>query len=158
MKNSNERMENKLLAFLLSKYNDHRIIVWSVAAVVIGLLFILALTSGSSAPAQPVRPTPTPIPGVSHYINKWEANSVSFENQYYGRRIVVRGKVESVSNRILEEGYRITMIENFDTMDCNVTPENRRMATSVSKDQYIVVTGTIDSGFLGPDLYDCTVR
>ena len=146
-------MGNNLLEVLFLKYNEHRKIVWGIVAVVIGLLLILALTNISSAPAQQA----PPIPGVSHYIEMWEANSVAFESQYYGRRIVVRGKVESVSNRILE-GYRITMIENFDTMDCNVIPENRHMAISVSKGQYIVVTGTIDSGFLGPDLYDCTVR
>ena len=158
MRNNNERLEKKTSEVLLSKYNEHRIVVWVVVAVAIGALLILTLTNESSAPTQQARPAPTPIPGVSHYIEMWEANGVAFESQYYGRHIVVKGKVDSVSNRILEEGYRITMVENFDTMDCNVTPENKHMATSVSKGQYIVAAGIIDSGFLGPDLYDCTVR
>ena len=94
---------------------------------------------------------------VSDMIEQWEANAVAFESKFFGRRAEVRGIVESVQERVLEAGYRITLRENFDTVDCNVVESNRSMVISLVQGQIVDVAGTVDDGFFGPDLYDCVV-
>ena len=97
------------------------------------------------------------VKAVSQIIGEYEANAVAFESKFYGERMEVTGIVDSVQERVLESGYRITLRENFDTIDCNVVESNRDMVISLARGQIIDVAGTVGDGIFGPDLYDCVV-
>ena len=94
---------------------------------------------------------------VSQIIGEYEANAIAFESKFFGKRTEVRGIVESVQERVLEAGYRITLRENFDTIDCNVVESDRSMVISLVQGQIVDVAGTVDDGLFGPDLYNCVV-
>ena len=83
---------------------------------------------------------------------EWQANNVAFEDKWFGKEVRMGGKILSVEERF-SEGYRITM----GRIDCNIGEDSRRVALNLRKGQEIVVIGTVESSFLGFDLFDCRV-
>ena len=98
------------------------------------------------------------ITTVGQLTDQWHENEVAFENKFIGKRIELIGYVGSVQSRTLEPGYRVTMREDFATVDCNVAESYRDKVASLKQGQIIEVTGIVDHGFIGPDLYDCLIN
>ena len=95
---------------------------------------------------------------VGELMNLWHENEIAFEDKFFGKRIELLGLVESVQSRTLEPGYRVTMREDFSMVDCNLSESHRAKVANLKQGQIIEVTGTVDSGFIGPDLYDCQIN
>jgi RecG-like helicase len=85
-----------------------------------------------------------------------QANELSFESKFINNVITLRGKVDSVEER-LSPGLRVTVSDDSHSIDCNTADDQRAVLEALRQGQEIEVSGTLEHSFFGFDLYNCKV-
>lgn len=109
---------------------------------------------------EPTVERPTSVKPIAEVMEDYDTNAIAFERNWYGRRITVVGEVDTIRERIMEEGYAVKLydLDSFNSMDCNLESGQLDRVMRLEKGDVVWANGIIDSGLLGPDLYDCTIR
>jgi hypothetical protein len=91
---------------------------------------------------------------VERESEAWPKRPISFDTDFVGKQIYVKGRVEAVQERF-SSGYRITIGSGSSTLDCNVPEEHIHTVLPIRQGQMIEVRGTVEYSFFGFDLYNC---
>lgn len=91
---------------------------------------------------------------ASELYRAYEANEVSADQQYKGKRLLITGVVENIGKDIMDNPYVALKIDFLKGVNCYFDDENNKILSQLSKGQKIQIIGTC----AGLTLTDVVVR
>ena len=91
---------------------------------------------------------------ASELYRAYEANEVSADQQYKGKRLLITGVVENIGKDVMDNPYVALKIDFLKGVNCYFDDENNKVLSQLSKGQKIQIIGTC----AGLTLTDVVVR
>ena len=91
---------------------------------------------------------------ASELYRAYEANEVSADQQYKGKRLLITGVVENIGKDVMDNPYVALKIDFLKGVNCYFDDENNKVLSQLNKGQKIQIIGTC----AGLTLTDVVVR
>lgn len=118
-------------------------------------------TVSADKPITAEKPIEAPYLQVSSvaYFNKYKENEVAADEMYKSRNLEVTGTVESINKDFTDDIYINLAVSDFETVKCNISPDNIKPPAEIKKGQKITVKGRGGGMIIGTPIIDnCIIQ
>ncbi len=91
---------------------------------------------------------------ASELYNAYEANEVSADGQYKGKRLLIKGVVGTIGKDVLDDPYVSLKIDYLQSVNCYFSDKNNKVLSQLNKGQKVQIIGTCS----GRSLTDVVVK